>query len=529
MKKSYLLIAIALIATLILGACGTPAETPVATEPPVVEEPVVEEPVVEETEEPTEEPTVEVLEPAATLRIWADEQRAPVLAELGAKFLAEYNVEVVVENISGIRDQFLVAAPAGEGPDIIVLAHDQLPALTESGLVAELDLGAKAAEFDPESLKAFSYEGKLYGMPYARENLGFFYNADLVEEVPDTWQGVYDLSRTLIDEGKIQFGIVLAGTSYDAYPWMTSQGGYVFGVDENGDYNPNDVGVGSEGMIKFGEMALQWKNDGILSDNLDNTTAKSMFLNGDVAFFMNGPWEINNLKESGLNFGIAKFPDGGYPFLGVQGFAVNSMSENVLLAQTFLTDYIATEEAMLALYEADPRGSAYLPAAAQIDDPYLNGIAAAGENAVPMPAIPAMGKVWGDWGNALTFIFDGSKTPEEAYTFAQEAIVAAIALDTEGMVNLPGSWQKAAGFDCEWDPKCADTAMTLGDDGLYTATFTIPAGDYEIKVAHDGGWDTNYGVDGVAGGDNILFTVAADGDVTFVYDPETHLLDIQLP
>lgn len=529
MKKSYLLIAIALIATLILGACGTPAETPVATEPPVVEEPVVGEPVVEETEEPTEEPTVEVLEPAATLRIWADEQRAPVLAELGAKFLAEYNVEVVVENISGIRDQFLVAAPAGEGPDIIVLAHDQLPALTESGLVAELDLGAKAAEFDPESLKAFSYEGKLYGMPYARENLGFFYNADLVEEVPDTWQGVYDLSRTLIDEGKIQFGIVLAGTSYDAYPWMTSQGGYVFGVDENGDYNPNDVGVGSEGMIKFGEMALQWKNDGILSDNLDNTTAKSMFLNGDVAFFMNGPWEINNLKESGLNFGITKFPDGGYPFLGVQGFAVNSMSENVLLAQTFLTDYIATEEAMLALYEADPRGSAYLPAAAQIDDPYLNGIAAAGENAVPMPAIPAMGKVWGDWGNALTFIFDGSKTPEEAYTFAQEAIVAAIALDTEGMVNLPGSWQKAAGFDCEWDPKCADTAMTLGDDGLYTATFTIPAGDYEIKVAHDGGWDTNYGVDGVAGGDNILFTVAADGDVTFVYDPETHLLDIQLP
>ena len=526
MKKSYLLIAIALIATLILGACGTPAETPVVEpEPPVVEEPT-EEPVVEE---PTEEPTVEVVEPAATLRIWADEQRAPVLSELGALFLAEYNVEVVVENISGIRDQFLVAAPAGEGPDIIVLAHDQLPALTESGLIAELDLGAKAAEFDPESLKAFSYEGKLFGMPYARENLGFFYNADLVEEVPTTWQGVYDLSRELIDAGEIQYGIVLAGTSYDAYPWMTSQGGYVFGLDENGDYNPEDVGVGSEGMIKFGEMALQWKEDGILSDNLDNTTAKSMFLNGDVAFFMNGPWEINNLKESGLNFGIAKFPDGGYPFMGVQGFAVNAMSENILLAQAFLTEFVATEDAMMALYEADPRAIAYTPAAEKIDDPYLQGIAEAGENAVAMPAIPEMGKVWGDWGNALTFVFDGSKTPEEAYTFAQEAIVAAIGLDTTGMINLPGSWQSAAGFACEWDPKCPDTVMTLGDDGLYTATFAIPAGDYEIKVAHDGGWDTNYGVDGVAGGDNILFTVPADGDVTFTYDPETHLLDIVLP
>lgn len=530
MKKRYMLMAIALIATLLLGACGTPTEAPVVeTEAPVVEEPVVEEPVVEE---PTEEPVVEepvVEEPAATLRIWADEQRAPVLTELGAQFQAEYNVEVVVENISGIRDQFLVAAPAGEGPDIIVIAHDQLPALTESGLIAELDLGAKAADFDPETLKAYSYEGKLYGMPYARENLGFFYNADVVEEVPTTWQGVYDLSRELIDAGEVQFGIVLAGTSYDAYPWMTSQGGYVFGLDENGDYNPEDVGVGSEGMIKFGEMALQWKEDGILSDNLDNTTAKSMFLNGDVAFFMNGPWEINNLKDSGLNFGIAKFPDGGYPFLGVQGFAVNAMSENILLAQAFLTEFVATEEAMMALYEADPRGSAFLPAAAMIDDPYLQGIAEAGENAVPMPAIPAMSKVWADWGNALTFIFDGSKTPAEAYTFAQEAIVAAIGLDTTGMINLPGSWQSAAGFACEWDPKCPDTVMTLGDDGLYTATFTIPAGDYEVKVAHDGGWDTNYGVDGVAGGDNILFTVPADGEVTFTYDPETHLLDIALP
>ncbi len=520
MKKSYVFFAIALVATLLLGACAKPAATPVKTEPPAVQ------PTTKPAEVPTEAPSAE---PEATLRIWADEQRAPVLNELGAKFQAENNVAVVVENISGIRDQFLVAAPAGEGPDIIVIPHDQLPALIASGLIAEMDLGAKASDFDAESLKAFSYEGKLYGMPYARENLGFFYNADVVKEVPTTWQGVYDLSKELIAAGKVKYGMVLAGTSYDAYPWMTSLGGYVFGVDANGDYNPNDVGVGSKGMIAFGEMALKWKNDGILSDNLDNTTAKSMFLNGDVAFFMNGPWEINNLKASGLNFGIAKFPDGGYPFLGVQGFAINSMSKNVLLAQTFLTEYIATEDAMLALYKADPRGPAYLPAAAKIDDPYLKAIAEAGENARPMPAIPAMGKVWGDWGNALTFIFDGSKTPEEAYTFAQQAIVAAIALDTTGMVNLPGSWQKAAGFACEWDPKCPDTVMTLGADGKYIAKFNIPAGDYEVKVALDGGWDTNYGVDGVAGGDNIKFTVATEGEVTFVYDPETHILTITLP
>jgi len=38
---------------------------------------------------------------------------------------------------------------------------------------------------------------------------------------------------------------------------MTSQNGYVFGLNANDDYNPQNINVNSEGMIKFGEMALQ--------------------------------------------------------------------------------------------------------------------------------------------------------------------------------------------------------------------------------------------------------------------------------
>ena len=520
MKKKLLVLSLLVVFSLVFAACKPATEAPVVEEP--TEAPATEEP----TEVVTEEP---VVEPVATLRIWADEQRAPVLNDLAADFLAEYNVELVVENISGIRDQFLVAAPAGEGPDLIVVAHDQAAAIVASGLAAPVDLGDKVDQFAPEALKAFTYGGDLYGMPYATENLGFFYNTDLVETPPTTWQEVYDISMDLIDQGLIEYGIVLAGTSYDAYPWMTSQGGYIFGLDDNGDYDPQDVGVGGEGMIAFGEMALQWVNDGILSDNTDNTTAKSMFLNGQVPFFMNGPWELNNLREAGTPFSIAKFPDGGVPFLGVQGFMINAFSENKLLAEAFLTEYVATEETMLKFVENDPRVPAYIPALEQMTDADLALIAEAGEGAQPMPAIPEMGKVWGDWGNALTFILNGEKTPEEAYTFAQEAIVAAIANDTTGMVNVPGSWQVQVDPECDWNPACATTALTMGDDGMYTGTFTIPAGDYEVKVALDGGWDTNYGVDGVAGGDNYMFTVAADGDVTFNFDPETHLLEIVLP
>jgi hypothetical protein len=56
--------------------------------------------------------------------------------------------------------------------------------------------------------------------------------------------------------------------------------------------------------------------------------------------------------------------------------------------------------------------------------------------------------------------------------------------------------------------------------------FTLKAGDFEGKVALDGGWTTNYGVDGKANGDNYKFTLAADGTVEFVYDPATNILEI---
>ena len=94
----------------------------------------------------------------------------------------------------------------------------------------------------------------------------------------------------------------------------------------------------------------------------------------------------------------------------------------------------------------------------------------------------------------------------------------------KGMVNLPGSYQDKVGCGAAWDPACAATAMTKGDDGLFTITLEMPAGDWEFKVAEDGSWDVNYGSDGALGGPNYKISLAAAGPVTFTYDPATHLV-----
>jgi arabinogalactan oligomer/maltooligosaccharide transport system substrate-binding protein len=277
-RKIWTLVLLSMVAVLMLSACAKTA-TPTAEPTEVV--------VVEPTEvpvQPTEAPapTEAAAEPVATLRIWADDTRTEPLLALADDFLAEYNVQLVVEDlgvVQDIRSQAIIAIPAGEGPDIYIGVHDWLGALVESGLVAPIDLGDKRDEFVQSTLDAFTYtDGNLYGLPYATENLGFFYNTDLVTDPPTTWDGVLEIGRTLKAEGKVQYAIAIGGDpGYNSLPMQTAFGGYVFGVDENGAWNPDDVGLDSEGEI----AAVTWMTgaveEGLMPDTTDYDTAHSMF------------------------------------------------------------------------------------------------------------------------------------------------------------------------------------------------------------------------------------------------------------
>jgi arabinogalactan oligomer / maltooligosaccharide transport system substrate-binding protein len=527
MKRLVTLFSFMTVLGLLLSACGGGA-TPAATEPPAQTEPPATEPPA--TEPPATEPATE---PAAeaTLKIWADDTRTPILLDLADEFRAAYNVELVVEDlgvVQDIRTPIITAAPAGEGPDIFIGVHDWLGALVESGLVEPIDLGDKADEFVPVALEAFTYtDGQLYGVPYATENLGFFYNTELVPEPPTTWDEVLEIGRTLKEEGKVDYAIAIAtGPLYNALPIQTAFGGYIFGQDANGAWNPNDVGLDSEGEIAAVTWMRQAVEEGLMPETFDFETSHSLFETGKIPFLMAGPWALDRIRASGVPYAVAPFfPDEGAPFLGVQGFMINAFSENKLLAQAFLTEYIATEEVMQKLYETGLRPSAFKSVLEKTDDADLKAMGEAGANAVPMPNIPEMGSVWTAADNGITLATTGEQTPEEAMTEAATQIRDLIAGALAGMVNLPGSYQDEVGCGGEWDPACEATAMEQGDGGIYTLTVQIPAGDYEYKVALDGAWTVNYGSDGAQDGPNYTLSLPADSTVTFTYNAETHLVE----
>lgn len=462
------------------------------------------------------------------LTIWTDQDRLVVMQELASTYESTHNVDVVVESRDNLWDAFLTTVPVGEGPDIAIFPHDRIAQLFGAGLLSQIDLSGLETDFVQTALDAVTIGGNIYALPYATENLAMFYNTDLVPTPPISWDELHTIGTVLQDTGAATWGFALSGTTYDAYPLMTANGGYVFGKNPDGSWNTEDLGIGSAGMITFGETANTWNLEGFLDPTIDWTEAHSLFMAGEVPWLMAGPWALGDIRNSGVPYTVHNFPS-SFPFLGVQGFVISAFSTEQTLAASFLTEFMADTYPMTRLYEQGYRPPAYIPVLETITDPDMIAFGQIAAGAEPMPNVPEMGCVWGPWGNALTFIMTGAKTPTDAYTDAYNEIRSCIDYPLTGMVNVPGSYQSEVGCSGDWDPACSLTALAEGGDGLFHGTFSLPAGSYECKVALDGNWDENYGAGGVRDGANIPFSLSVDGEVSFTYDPITHILDILLP
>jgi arabinogalactan oligomer / maltooligosaccharide transport system substrate-binding protein len=384
--------------------------------------------------------TEPVVRADADLVIWADDTRAPVIRTFAEEFGTANGLTVAVQELpfGDIRDRLIVAGPAGEGPDIIIGAHDWLGQLVTSGVLAAVDVSDIEDEYSEAAVAAFNYEGQGYGLPYAVENIALLRNTDLVPESPATFEELAETGLQLVADGEAELPLALQengnGDPFHNYPLFSALGGYVFGLNDDGSYNPDDLGIDSAG----GLAAAQWFADqataGLIDVDVTYDVMIESFGSGTAPFAITGPWAIaqadNGFAAMGVPYVVEPIPavEGGTPhvFIGVQGFMVSAFAENPLAAQTFLLDFMSTEEAQLALFEAGGRPPAHLAAfdiAAQ--DPDIQGFGEAGLEGEPLPSIPEMNSVWTAWTNAYQLILTGGDA-EQAFTDAAAQIRAEI-------------------------------------------------------------------------------------------------------
>lgn len=360
-----------------------------------------------------------------TLTVWVDAERVDALQGAADAYQEKTGVTVklVGKSVDDMKDDFIQQVPTGKGPDVVMGAHDWLGELSTNGVVAPIELGDSSEDYLPVALQAATYEGTVYMLPYAVENIAVLRNADLVREPATSFDDMVSKGTFVVEQGA-------EGNPYHLYPFQTAFGAPVFGTDDSGSYDPTDLQLGSEGGFAFADWLGAQGAAGTLNTDIDGEIAKQQFLDGTAAFWLTGPWNVGAATEAGINVEIDPIPsptgETASPFAGVKGFFVSAESKNKVAANDFLVNYLGTEDVQLELFKAGNVLPALTAAAdTAASDPIIAGFQSVGADAVPMPAIPAMGAVWQFWGVAEAAIING-EDPQATWQKLVDDVTAAI-------------------------------------------------------------------------------------------------------
>lgn len=430
------------------------------------------------------------------LRLWhayRGEEKAVLEAAVKAWGDAQDGVQVEVLAIppDGFVTKFEAAAPRGNGPDLLISAHERVGGWVDAGLLAPLALPAEPLH--PTTVAALRYADTLYGLPLATKSLVLFWNKALLDAPPATTAAIAGLA------GGLPAGTYpLAYQATDAYfhaAWMHGFGGGAF--DEAGavalDQPANAAALG----FAAGLLA-----EGTIPDEATGVLVTQLFNEGKAATAINGPWFLGEL-DPGLDFGLAPLPriseaDGApaRPYLTVEGVMLSAHARAPgparALAAHLVSAEVATRRAVEGRQAVTTLAALARPEVA--GDPVLSVFASQLDAAVPMPNVPAMGKTWEPQARALRRVLRGAQSPEDAVRAAQTeyeivsrppppaadgrpylALGLALVLGLLGWLGR-AAWQQRAAI---WRDRAAYLYVApaaLGMGALVILPFTVGAG-----------------------------------------------------
>ncbi len=373
------------------------------------------------------------------LVVWEDTDKGIALEPAIASFEEEYGIKVEFKELGmadEIREQIRLDGPAGTGPDVITLPHDQIGQAAVEGLISPIEVEQSVVDtFTESSIQAESFDGKLYGLPKATETPVFIYNKELMDKAPESMDDVYDFAKDFTKDKQYGF-LALWDNFYFANAVLAGYGGYVFDRTDDG-LNPQDLGLNNEGAVEGTEYIQKWYDEGLFPKGLigenGGSTMDGLFNEGKAASVMNGPWSFQGYKDAGIDIGVApmpKLPNGENfkTFIGVKGWHVSNFSENKEWA-TKLVEWISNEENAKIRYE---KTAEIPPVKSLIEDPVIadnegaSAVAIQSQYGVPMPNIPEMAEVWEPAASALQLVATGKQEPKAALDEATKTIKSQI-------------------------------------------------------------------------------------------------------
>jgi ABC-type glycerol-3-phosphate transport system substrate-binding protein len=231
-----------------------------------------------------------------------------------------------------------IQARIGAGDDSIDLYgadEPRVPALAKRGLLKDLSAvqALVVAGTTPEAVSATTYDGKLYALPEWTSSQLLFYNKDLLAkagiEPPSsdpakrlTWDELLANAKKAQAAGaKYGFGFEQVDRYYQLQPLFESSGAGS-GLTGDGLLTP---AVNTDKWVETMSWYGSLYKDGLAPRGISAEQMSPLFLNGQIAYFVAGPWNFLDFgKSTSLHWGIAPHPyfTGGKPVTATDSWAV---------------------------------------------------------------------------------------------------------------------------------------------------------------------------------------------------------------
>jgi maltose/maltodextrin transport system substrate-binding protein len=351
------------------------------------------------------------------------------LQKVGDAFTRESGVEVVVQHPEGAPDKFTAAAAAGKGPDIFCWPHDRAGEWAKSGLIVPVKPPRRVRdEIEGSAWQAFTYKGQIWGYPISIEAIGLIYNKALVATPPASFEEVIALDKKLQTRG-LHAILWDYNKSFFTWPMLAGPGGFVFGRTTAGELDPGVVGVNQPGALAGAEMLERLITDGHMPKGARYAEMEGAFNRGQVAMMITGPWAWDNVRKSGIAFGVAPVPSvAGKPskaFVGVLGCMIASPSKLKDVAREFIENHLLKVESLKTVAADVPLGTpankAYFRELSA--DPHIVATMANAQAGEPIPNIPEMQRFFPAMDAALEAITNGRQAPRDALEGAAARMV----------------------------------------------------------------------------------------------------------
>lgn len=338
----------------------------------------------------------------------------------------EVKVEQLFKETEELRSGFIIAALAGQGPDIVYGPSDQVGPFEVMQIIQPLETifdSAWCAQYDPRGMTR--YRGHLYQVADKLGNhLTLVYNKKLVPVPPTTEKELVDIGRSvtadLDGDGKTdRYGLTWNYTEpFFFIPFMTGFGGWIMDSTDT----PTLENRGTIDGLAF-VKALRDVH-GIIPNEADYNVADMLFKDGHAGMIINGDWSWVDYRKAGMDFGVAPLPlissTGLWcgSMVSPKGFSINvNVSEAKQPWVVALIRYLMLpenqRESTEALYTMPTHLEIQRSEFVQQNEILRNSRAAI-DHGHPMPVVPQLRAVWDAMRPSYQAVLAGTTTAERA-------------------------------------------------------------------------------------------------------------------